>query len=71
MGFLYTATVVSCRALVAFLRRSKTGFYYVRGLTRDPSSAAAQECSGRKGPMLHKPDEVNLPETLDGRSTSL
>lgn len=47
MGFLYTATVVLCGALVAFLTRSEAGFNYARALTRDPSSAATQEFSAQ------------------------
>ncbi|KAI0355070.1 NAD-P-binding protein [Trametes cingulata] len=49
---------------LAFLTEFKANFHTVRVLTRDPSSAAAQELSGQ-GAQLHKLDESNLPRALD------
>ncbi|KAH9857542.1 NAD-P-binding protein [Lenzites betulinus] len=49
----------------AFLTEFKGSFHDVRVLTRNPSSAAAQELSA-KGASLHKLDESDLPGSLDG-----
>ncbi|KAI0333181.1 NAD-P-binding protein [Cubamyces sp. BRFM 1775] len=48
----------------AFLTDFRSSFHTVRILTRDTSSATAQELSA-KGAKLHKLDESDLPRTLD------
>ncbi|KAI0373207.1 NAD-P-binding protein [Pilatotrama ljubarskyi] len=52
------------RISLVFLTEFKANFHTVRVLTRDPSSATAQELSGQ-GAQLHKLDESNLPRALD------
>ena len=47
-----------------FLTDFKANFHTVRVLTRDPSSAMAQDLAA-KGAKLHKLDESDLPRTLD------
>ncbi|KAH9890549.1 NAD-P-binding protein [Cubamyces lactineus] len=48
----------------AFLTDLKPNFHTARVLTRDPSSATAQDLAA-KGAELHKLDESDLPRTLD------